>query len=221
MTPSKLVVIGTGGLGRETLWALQAGVEAAGRRREVLGFLTCHGDQHGTEVCGLPVLGAEEWVIGRSDVAAVCCIGDPRARRRLVERLADEGVEFASAIHPTAAMSEHVEMGPGCIVGARAVLTSQVRLGRNAVIGVGAVVSHDCRIDDFGTLAPGALLAGHVRVECGAELGVGAVVRPGQIVGRGARVGAGSAVVDDVEANTIVAGVPARLLKRLPAEEQL
>ena len=222
MTPSKLVVIGTGGLGRETLWALRTPEAGkSGRPREVLGFLTCHEDQHGTEVCGLPVLGAESWVIGRADVAAVCCIGDPRARLRLVQWLESEGVFFATAVHPTASMSEYVEIGAGSLVGARAVLTSQVAVGRNAVIGAGAVVSHDCHLEDFATLAPGVLLAGGVRVEYGAELGVGATVRPEQIVGRGALVGAGSAVVDLVEENTIVVGVPARPMKRFPADQQL
>jgi sugar O-acyltransferase (sialic acid O-acetyltransferase NeuD family) len=222
VTPSKLVVIGTGGLGRETLWALRA-PEAGkpGRSREVLGFLTCREDQHGTEVCGLPVLGSESWVIGRQDVAAVCCVGDPRGRLRLVEWLGGEGVSFATAVHPTASMSEYVEIGAGSIVGAGAVLTSQVSVGRNAVIGAGAIVSHDCRLEDFATLAPGVLLAGSVRVEYGAELGVGASVRPEQIIGRGALVGAGSAVVDAVEANTVVAGVPARPMKRFPADQQL
>jgi acetyltransferase-like isoleucine patch superfamily enzyme len=65
------------------------------------------------------------------------------------------------------------------------------------------------------------LFAGRVRVEYGAELGVGASVRPDQIVGRGALVGAGSTVVDSVEGNTIVAGVPARPMKRFPADQQL
>ena len=222
MTPNKLVVIGTGGLGRETLWAFQApDAKRRGQRREVLGFLTCYEEQHGAEVCGLPVLGSESWLIGRNDVAAVCCIGDPRARRQRVHWLEGEGVSCATAIHPTASMSEHVEIGAGCIIGARAVLTSQVSLGRNAVIGAGAIVSHDCHVGDFATLAPGVTLAGSVRVEYGAELGVGAVVRPEQIIGRGALVGAGSAVVDSVEANTIMAGVPARLLKRFPADQQL
>jgi sugar O-acyltransferase (sialic acid O-acetyltransferase NeuD family) len=219
---SKLVVIGTGGLGRETLWALRApeGV-AFGPPREVLGFLTCHEEEHGSEVCGLPVLGAESWVIGLPDVAAVCCIGNPRARLRLVQWLEGEGVSFATAVHPTATMSEYVEIGAGSIVGAGAVLTSQVDVGRHAVIGAGAIVSHDCRLEDFATIAPGVLLAGGVRVEYGAELGIGASVRPEQVVGRGALVGAGSAVVDSVEANSIVAGVPARPLNRFPANQQL
>jgi len=222
LSPPKLVLVGTGGLGRETLWALRALDPGSERPApEVLGFLTSRAEQHGADVCGLPVLGAESWAIGRSDVAVVCCVGDPRLRRRLVERFEREGVPLATVIHPTVAMSEHVEIGPGCILGARAVVTSQVRIGRCVVIGAGAVVSHDCALEDFATLAPGVVLAGGVQVGYGAELGVGATAIPGQVIGRGALVGAQAAVVDAVEANTVVAGVPARPLRRLPEDQRL
>ncbi len=123
MTRQKLVLIGTGGVGRETLWAL-ANPEEGGP--PVLGFLTSETAQHGSLVCGVPVLGSPTWLVGRSDVAAVCCIADPRARRRLVLELEGEGVEFATVIHPSVEMSEHVVLGAGCIIGARAVLTTQV-----------------------------------------------------------------------------------------------
>jgi sugar O-acyltransferase (sialic acid O-acetyltransferase NeuD family) len=217
VTRHRLVVIGTGGLGRETAWALQS----ADHPPELLGFVTCFEDQHGSQVSDLPVLGDESWLIGRPEVETVCCIGDPRARLRLVTKLAAEGVRFASVVHPSAIVSPEVEIGAGALIGARAVVTTQVTIGRYAVIGAGAIVSHDCRLEDFATLAPGVLLAGSVRVEYGAELGVGASVRPEQIIGRGALVGAGSAVVDAVEANTVVAGVPARPMKRFPADQQL
>jgi len=52
-----------------------------------------------------------------------------------------------------------------------------------------------------------------VRVEDGADIGVNAVLLPGVTVGKGAIVGAGAVVTKDVAANTIVAGVPAKLLR--------
>ena len=167
------------------------------------------------------MLGAEDWVVGRADVEAVCAVGNPRARRSLVRSLEEQGVRFATVLHPSVLTSEYVELGAGCIVGAGAVLTTQVRLGDHVVIGTGAVVSHDCVLDDFATLAPGVLLAGRVRVECGAELGVGATVIPERCVGRGALVAAHAAVVSDVPPNSVVAGVPARSIRDFPTEEQL
>jgi len=53
-----------------------------------------------------------------------------------------------------------------------------------------------------------------VRICAWADIGVNAVVLPGVTIGRGAIVGAGSVVTADVEPFSIVAGVPARLVRR-------
>jgi acetyltransferase-like isoleucine patch superfamily enzyme len=52
-----------------------------------------------------------------------------------------------------------------------------------------------------------------VRVEDGADIGVNAVLLPGVTIGTGAIVGAGAVVTKDVAPRTIVAGVPAKVLR--------
>jgi acetyltransferase-like isoleucine patch superfamily enzyme len=52
-----------------------------------------------------------------------------------------------------------------------------------------------------------------VRVRDGADIGVNAVLLPGVTIGKGAIVGAGAVVTKDVAPNTIVAGVPAKVLR--------
>ncbi len=46
-------------------------------------------------------------------------------------------------------------------------------------------------------------------------MGAGSTILPGVTVGENAVVGAGSVVTKDVEDNTVVAGNPARLIKRI------
>jgi acetyltransferase-like isoleucine patch superfamily enzyme len=53
-----------------------------------------------------------------------------------------------------------------------------------------------------------------VRIGAWADIGVNAVILPGVTVGKGAIVGAGAVVTQDVEPFSVVAGVPARLLRR-------
>ncbi len=59
-----------------------------------------------------------------------------------------------------------------------------------------------------------AALAGKVRVGDYASVGTNATVLPGLSLGEGAIVGAGAVVTKDVPAYTVVAGNPARPLRR-------
>ena len=52
-------------------------------------------------------------------------------------------------------------------------------------------------------------------VKRGASVGAGAILCPGVSVGEGALVGAGSVVTKDVPPHTIVAGNPARVLRKI------
>lgn len=54
-----------------------------------------------------------------------------------------------------------------------------------------------------------------VRLKNNCWVGAGASILPGGTVGKNAIVGAGSVVTHDVEDNTIVAGNPAKLIKRI------
>ena len=49
-------------------------------------------------------------------------------------------------------------------------------------------------------------------------IGAGAIILPGVTVGEGAIVGAGSVVTKDVEARSVVAGNPAKVIRMLDAE---
>jgi len=53
-----------------------------------------------------------------------------------------------------------------------------------------------------------------VRIGAGADIGTNAVILPGVTVGAGSIVGAGAVGAEDVPPNTIVAGVPARVIRR-------
>lgn len=58
-------------------------------------------------------------------------------------------------------------------------------------------------------------------IEDDAWLGAGVIVLPSVTIGRGAVVGAGAVVTRDVPSFTVVAGVPARPVKRLVPNDQM
>ncbi|MFQ6998067.1 MULTISPECIES: DapH/DapD/GlmU-related protein [Lachnospiraceae] len=54
----------------------------------------------------------------------------------------------------------------------------------------------------------------HIKEKC--WIGAEVLILPGVTIGKGCVVAAGAIVTTDVEENTMVAGVPARIIKRLP-----
>ncbi|MGD0915980.1 MAG: acetyltransferase [Thermodesulfobacteriota bacterium] len=218
----KVVIIGTGGMGREVLWMLKTHNQIDSRLRyDVLGFLTNASQEHDTRVCEMPVLGPEGWVVGKRNIHAICAIGDPRHRRRLTMNLETQGVSFISVIDPSVKMSEFVNIGKGCILCAGVVLTTQVSIGNHVIVNINSTINHDTVLEDYVTIGPGATLTGRTRLGYGAEIGANATIIPRKEVGRGSIVGAGAVVTRNIGENKVAAGVPARVIKMLPVDQRL
>jgi acetyltransferase-like isoleucine patch superfamily enzyme len=82
-----------------------------------------------------------------------------------------------------------------------------VKIGKNVVVGVGAtIVAHEYTQEK--------LRKGKVHIKKKALIGAGSLIRCGVTVGEHAVIGAKSFVNKDVPDFTIVAGVPAKIIKK-------
>lgn len=173
-----------------------------------------------TALDGIPIVGDDSvWPELRGEGAShafigIGSVGDASLRRSVFSRVRAAGFEIIDVIHPSAIISASVTLGEGVIVLAGAVINAGAVIGSNVIINTAAVIEHDCTVGAHAHVATGARLGGAVHVGEGAHVGIGATVRQGIIVGEGAIVGAGAVVVAHVLPGTVVAGVPARLLRR-------
>lgn len=209
-----LLLIGTGGLARETLELVRAAV-GAGAGWDVLGFLDDDPRRWGDEVHGLTVVGPAEAADDHPDAQVCACVaspGDPGRRLALVARLRLPAERWATLVHPAAVVPDSATVGPGCVLHATTVLTADVRLGAHVVAMPAVVLTHDDDIGNGVTFGAGARLAGGVTIERGAYVGSGALVRENLVVGAGATVGMGAVVTASVPPGETWAGVPARRL---------
>jgi len=209
----RLLIVGTGGLGRETLWvAREAGV------REI-GFLDDGFTGEARSVDGAQVVGRiADWA--EHDAEIVVAIGSPRVRRDVVGRIEAAGSpRFATLVHPSVRIGQNVTIGPGAIIAAQTVLSCDVVIGAHAVIGINVLVSHDCRFGDFVTIAPGVTVPGTVTGGAGCEVALNATMRQGTSLGIGSMVGMGAVVTRDVPDNILCYGAPAREIRPLPPFE--
>jgi acetyltransferase-like isoleucine patch superfamily enzyme len=156
---------------------------------------------------------------------------------RAMSRSFGDGVQIGRGVlwrHP-----ETFDIGSGVFIGDQAVLQGRhdgrCAIGDHAWIGPQSYFdARDLVIEEYVGWGPGAKVLGSthtgtpadvpiiqtdltirpVRIRAWADIGVSAVILPGVTVGKGAIVGAGAVVTRDVDAFTIVAGVPAQFLRR-------
>lgn len=111
------------------------------------------------------------------------------------------------------------------------VRTANVKFGRNVIVMPGCLMmsAGGITIDDDALIAANVQLLSNnhdlqnrrvitckpVHIGRRAWIGAGATILPGVTVGENSVVGAGSVVTRDVEPNTIVAGNPAKLIRRI------
>lgn len=111
-------------------------------------------------------------------------------------------------------MGERAYLGKGCLLD----LVEAIEIGDEAAVSAAcALLTHgDPGTGRFMEQTYFPRVTGAIRIGRGAWIGAGAVVLPGVTVGAYSVVGAGAVVRHDVEPYSVVAGVPARLIRRLP-----
>jgi acetyltransferase-like isoleucine patch superfamily enzyme len=114
-----------------------------------------------------------------------------------------------------------------------------INYGKHTKIGKNVFINFDCVFLDLGgiTIKDNVLIApkvsllseghpvspegrqslvpGHIHIKKNAWIGAGATVLPGVTIGENSVVAAGAVVTKDVPANTIVGGVPAKVIKEI------
>ena len=125
-------------------------------------------------------------------------------------------------IEPGAIIREQVEIGERAVIMMGAILNIGAVVGEGTMIDMGAILGGRATVGKNCHIGAGTVLAGVVEppsalpvvIEDDVLIGANAVVLEGVRVSRGAVVAAGAVVTKDVEAGSVVAGVPAVVLKR-------
>jgi 2,3,4,5-tetrahydropyridine-2,6-dicarboxylate N-acetyltransferase len=130
--------------------------------------------------------------------------------------------QYNARIEPGAIIRDRVKIGDNAVVMMGAVINIGAVIGQNTMIDMNVVVGGRAEVGNDCHIGAGAVLAGvieppssqPVRVEDDVVIGANAVVLEGVRVGRGAVVAAGAVVTEDVAPDTVVAGIPARFIKK-------
>lgn len=129
--------------------------------------------------------------------------------------------DLSARIEPGAIIRDQVEIGEQAVIMMGAIINIGAVIGAHTMIDMGAVLGGRAIVGKRCHIGAGAVLAGVIEpmsavpviVEDDVLIGANAVIIEGVRIKSGAIVAAGAVVLDDVEANTMVAGVPAKKIK--------
>ena len=212
----RILIVGAGGFGREVLqWARDAWPDQASR---ISGFLSDDPNRLDGFSTDVGVVGAANDYRPGAGEYVLLGIGVPYSRRRVAEHLYSRGARFLTLVHPRSIVSSSADLGEGSIVCPFAVISDSATLGRCVLVNYHASLGHDARADDFAVLSPYATLGGAARVEDEVFLGLHASVGPGKRVGVRTKISANSCVLSNTPADSIVFGVPGRIVSRVEVD---
>ncbi len=212
---TRLVVIGAGGHGRVVADALQR----LGKAADAV-ILDADAALHGTSVLGIPIRGGDQLLpqLQREGFSEfLVAIGGVRAfglRRKLFIAARLAGLQGWILRHPGTILAESARLGEGSQVLAGAIVNACAVIGENCILNTASIVEHDCRLGADVHVAPRACLAGGVEVGDQVHIGAGAIICENLKIGARSIVGAGAVVIRDVPPDAVVAGVPAKAIRR-------
>jgi len=115
---------------------------------------------------------------------------------------------------------KNLHIGPGTLVSIEVIfdLASSIHIGTRANIGPQTMLVTGTHKIGPSSNRLGELIAVPIHIGDGVWIGARATILPGVTIGSGAIVAAGAVVTKDVPPNTIVGGVPAKILKEIPPD---
>ena len=207
----KSVIIGAGTYGEVYLAYLQeAGVN-------IVGFID--DAPKSDEIKGIPILGGIDSLPilkEKYGVEAVYCpLGNNKLRVKFLSYAKELGYETPNYIHPSVVVSPNVTIGEGVYILLGTTIMPHTTINDFVMISMGVHLAHHSTLEEGAFLSTGCNFGASIVAHKYAYCGISSTIMTGiKELGEDCLIGAGAVVIRDVESNTVVAGVPAKVIKR-------
>ena len=199
----KLVIFGTGGMGREAAqWARDCGYEEINFTVDDNYFIS-------STVDDFPVIPFS--TIKIEDFLWLVAIGNSLNREATVKKIKGRA-KFATLIHPAARVQRSSTIGEGVIIAPTVGISVNTKIGCHAIVNSQSIIGHDSNVGDFATISPGVAILGNCEIGSHAFIGANSSVKEGLAIANGTVVGMGTVVITNLSAGVYV-GNPARKIK--------
>lgn len=202
-----LIILGTGVHAQEMVEIVDR-VNQARPTYNLLGMIGTDPTLVGKELNGAPVLGLPGDLVHFPGASLVPSLVEWDGMGKIpLDRL-------VSLIDPSAVVSRTASIGRGCVIYPHTFIGLNARIDDLVFCLAGCVINHDDHIMTRTILATGVHLAGSVTIEPDCYLGQSCTIRQCLKVGCHSLIGMGAVVVKDVDPDSVMAGNPARWMRK-------
>lgn len=207
-----LAIIGAGGHARSVYsWLKQSKINYLG-----LFFIDKYKKSNEEKIFDHKIIKKEWTKLHRVQAGAyLIAIGDNSLRKQIYEHLSNHNKLIIGVIHNSVVLGIGSKVDESTLIGPLTIVGPLVVLSENIIVNSGAIIEHESVIGAHSHIAPGAKVAGRVTIGESVFIGMGAVVKENIIIGDNVIVGAGAVVTKNIPSNSIVAGIPAKLIRKL------
>ena len=207
-----IVIIGAGGVGRETSLIIQQ-INELEPTWNLIGFIDDNQEKWGKVINGYSVIGGiDSLEFLTPDTYVVIAIANYEVKKNIVNKINNK-LKFATIIHPKVWVHDYMTIGEGTIIYEGAILTANIEIGNHVIISPKCGVGHDSIIKDYVSLLWNVNVSGNDIIDEGVMMGSASTVIQGNKIGKGSNIGAGAVVIEDIESFSTAIGVPAKVIK--------
>ena len=211
-----IVILGAGGMGRETYEVIQDTFKDNSEYR-VKGFLSDVLDILDGFEGYPPLLGTiKDYEVQPND-RFILAIGDVAGRRRIAENILERGGEFMTLISNLAKVDRTAQIGRGVIVFPFSHIGANTKIGDFCLMNLHAIVGHDSILGNFTEVCSFSVLGGATQTGEECFFAMQTATAPKVKIGNRVIFSLGSVITEDVEDNSFIIGVPGKILKRKSA----
>jgi len=206
----KIILIGAGDGGRTVSQQIKVQQDF-----EILGFIDDDESKKDVLINGFQVLDTTDSLQNYAGTLFVVTIAkNLKMREFLFQKALNAGLKPCTVIHNSAVIDPSAHLGSGIIILANCIVNPFAIIGDNVFLFTSTIIEHDDIIGENVYFAPGVCLGGNVVVGKNTSWGINSCSVEGVNIGSNVIIGAGSVVLKDIPDNLVVAGVPAKEIRK-------
>jgi acetyltransferase-like isoleucine patch superfamily enzyme len=128
--------------------------------------------------------------------------GNSKFRTKLINKIAELGLNFINIIHPSSFVSNDAVLGCNIYVGPFVQIASRSIVSDGVFISAGSNIEHHCYISENCLLGPGVYLSGGVRIGNRSVLSAGVSVESNINIGDNVYITSGKGINKNIKNNT-------------------